>query len=248
MDSPTDPLPEQPPSGNGTNTDTCLSEQTYTTEEGDDCDSIALANSVSGANLYYYNPSLHNCSSIPAGLELCLPEQCETYTVQEGESCVGVGHEAGASWQRLVDWNMMLNSRCTNLWSNNPFWGRVICVSPPGGAFEDSGGGGGGGNVGDNTGGEGGSGNGYAEDIVDPPEGDDSVAEGTTLRCGEFIEAQDGVGCGSMLSTAAVPMGLFLAVNPSLGTALECSDNLETGMWYCLRPVRGWNAATSALE
>ncbi|RYP80780.1 hypothetical protein DL770_006100 [Monosporascus sp. CRB-9-2] len=250
VDSPTDPTPA-PIQVNGTEPDTCFSGQVYSTKDGDSCDSIALEKSVSAATLYYINPSLLNCSSVPDGLELCLPEACSTtHTVQEGDSCVELGVEAGTSWMHLIDWNIGLDSRCSNLWGTNPFWGRVICVSPPGGEFEDDGS-----SPGNNTnpgngniGGEGGSGDGYSDRIADAPE-DGEVAEGTTKKCGHYIQAKDRVGCASMLvsTSAAVPIDLFLQVNPSLGTAAECDDNLVSGLWYCLNPFRYWNGSSTAV-
>lgn len=194
----------------------------------------------SGATLFYINPDLRNCSSPDAGLELCLPLQCATtYTVQEDDTCVAVGVDQGTSWMDIVTWNSGIDSRCTNIWANSSstsYWGHVICVSAPGGVIE--GGAGSGNNTGNgDTGGAGGSGDGYADTLVDPP-ANGTVADGTTAKCGEYIQAQDGVGCSSMIATNAVPMNLFLEANPSLGTAAECTANLQVGVWYCLHPLR----------
>lgn len=240
MDSPTTTLPE-PIQVNVTQPMDCGSKKMYTAGDGDTCDSIALANSISAATLYYQNPNLTNCSSIAAGLSLCLPEKCQTlYQVEsKDEDCVLVGVNAGTSWVNLVNWNLALDSRCSNLWSTTPFWGRVICVSPPGGDFIDPGTGGNG-NVGNgDIGGEGGSGDGYADVIVDAPRG--TVAKGTTANCGRYVQAKPGVGCPSMLAKQAVPMNLFLKANPSLGTVAECDGKLVFGVWYCLNPVRYWD-------
>ncbi|KAL7794273.1 LysM domain protein [Trichoderma ceciliae] len=241
VDSPTTPV-KPAPQNNGTQPGTCFSGKKVVTKQGDSCDSVALANSVSSASLYYINPNLTNCTSIAAGVELCLPQTCTTHTVQEGETCVDVGVNAGTSWMSLIDWNLMLDSRCSNLWSTDPFWGHVICVSAPGGGFEDGGSGNDGGDTGNgNSGGEGGSGNGYSDTIVDPPEGE--IGQGTTENCGFYIQAQQGVGCAKMIVTAnrSAPMDLFLQVNPSLGTAAECDGNLEVGVWYCLSPHWAWD-------
>ncbi|RYP35707.1 hypothetical protein DL766_002360 [Monosporascus sp. MC13-8B] len=241
VDSPTTPIKE-PPQNNGSQPGTCFSGRTIATREGDSCDSVAIANSVSAASLYYINANLPDCKSIEAGLELCLPEPCTTHTVKEGETCVALGVESGTSWMNLIDWNHMLDSRCSNLWNSEPFWGHVICVSPPGGEFEDGGSGGDGGDPGNgNTGGEGGSGNGYSETIVDPPEGE--IGEGTTKNCGFYVQAQEGVGCAKTIVTASrsTPMDLFLEVNPSLGSAAKCDSNLKPGVWYCLSPHYYWD-------
>lgn len=183
-----------------------------------------------------------NCTSIDAGIELCLPQSCEDlHTVKEGESCVEVGVTSGTSWMNLIDWNLGLDSRCSNLWSNDPFWGRVICVSAPGGEFEDGGGNEGSDPGNGNSGGEGGSGDGYTDFVAELPDG--NVAKGTTELCGVWIQAEQGRGCAKMLVStgAAVPIDLFLDVNPSLETAAECDGKLVTGTWYCLNPHRYWD-------
>ncbi|GKT64258.1 lysM domain-containing protein [Colletotrichum tofieldiae] len=135
---------KQPTQNNGTQPGTCFSGKTIVTKEGDSCDSIAIANSVSGASLYYINPNLPDCKSIEAGRELCLPETCATYTVKDGDTC---------------------------------------------------------------------------------------------------IEAKEGLGCAKMIVTASrsTPMDLFLEVNPSLGTAAKCDENLAVGVWYCLSPHYAWD-------
>ena len=242
MDSPTTP-PNEPPQNNGTQPGECLSGKTIMASEGDTCDSIALANSVSGASLYYINANLPDCTNIAAGTELCLPPSCTTYTVQEGDSCVELGVDSGTSWMNIIDWNPMLDARCSNLYEGTPFWGHVVCISAPGGEFDDGGSGNDGGDSGNgNSGGEGGSGNGYSDTIVDPPEGAE-LGEGTTLNCGFFVQAQEGVGCAKMIVAASrsTPMNLFIEVNPSLKSAAECDANLQPGLWYCLSPHYYWD-------
>jgi hypothetical protein len=149
---------------------------------------------------------------------------------------------AGITWNKIVEWNAMIDFGCTNIHSKEPFWGRTLCVSAPGGDFDDGGPSHDGDAGNGNSGGEGGSGNGYADKIVNPPE-DGEVAEGTTKQCGHYVQAKDGVDCAKMVITAnrSTPMDLFLKINPTLGTAAKCDDNLETGLWYCLSPVYGWD-------
>ncbi|KFY18020.1 hypothetical protein V492_00207 [Pseudogymnoascus sp. VKM F-4246] len=233
---------EEPPVYNGSKPETCASGKTIVTKEGDSCDSVAIANSISGATLYYINENLPNCTYINAGLELCLPLTCTTHIVTANEDCVELAVDSGTSWMSLIDWNLMLDSRCSNLWEGGPFWGHVICISPPGGDFEDGGSGGDGGNPGNgNTGGEGGSGNGYSDDIAEPPTGE--IADGTTKNCGVYVQAQEGVGCAKtvVMANRSTPMDLFLQVNPSLGTAAKCDSNLKPGIWYCLSPHHFWD-------
>lgn len=221
-----------------------MTEQTYTTKEGDTCDSIALAHSVSAATLYYINPALLECNNPSIGQVLCLPLTCDvTYTVQEDESCVEIAVSQGTTWNKITAWNAMLDSRCSNIWSTDPFWGRVICVSDPGGATDGIGGGNEDNPGNGNIGGPGGSGDGYADHVVDPPVGA-TVADGTTPRCGHYIEAVEGTSCSKMVARNAVTMDLFLRANPSLESASACTANLVVGVWYCLHPTRAFESTS----
>jgi hypothetical protein len=219
-----------------------VSGKTIVTKQGDSCDSIALANSVSGASLYYINANLPDCKSIEAGLQLCLPQTCNTHMVKEGESCVEVGVNAGTSWMNLIAWNLMLDARCSNLWVSTPFWGHVICVTAPGGDFVDGGSGNDDGDTGNgNSGGEGGSSDGYLDEMVDVPQG--QIAQGTTQNCGFYVQAQQGVDCAQLIvrNNKSTPIDLFLKVNPSLRTTMTCDGDLKVGAWYCLNPHHGWD-------
>jgi hypothetical protein len=239
VEGPTAPI-DNPININVTIPNTCEGSKEYLAKTGDTCDSIALARSLSSATLYYNNPDLHDCSSIEAGTKLCLPASCETvYTVKEDDDCVTVGIDQGTSWSSIVDWNLGLDSLCTNIWGAKPSFGTTICVTPPGGEFRDEGSGTDNPTPGNgDLGGQGGSGDGYADKVVDAPDG--KIAKDTTEMCGEYIQAEQGVDCSTMLvsTTNAVPMDVFLEANPSLKTALACDTNLEPGTWYCLRMVR----------
>ncbi|KAK8141579.1 hypothetical protein G3M48_010277, partial [Beauveria asiatica] len=107
----------------------CSSKQTYSTTAGDTCDSIALAKLVSAASLYYLSPSMLNCSSVPAGLQLCLLDKCETHMVKnKDEDYVAIGVDHDTSWTNIVQWNLALNSDCCNVYPTEPpFWGHVVC-------------------------------------------------------------------------------------------------------------------------
>jgi hypothetical protein len=161
--------------------------------------------------------------------------------VQKEDDCIKLAVDAGTSWANIIDWNLGINRHCTNLWGTEPFWGRIICTSQPGGKFMDDGQDGG--NPGEgNTGGEGGSGDGYMDTIADVPTEDGGAAEGTTRYCGHWVQAEVGSTCSGMLvsTTSAVPISVFLEANPSLGAASGCDSNLLAGFWYCLLPNRYW--------
>ncbi|KAG6006482.1 hypothetical protein E4U21_007026 [Claviceps maximensis] len=255
VQSPTATLPP-PININVTETRVCASKQTYSTRDGDTCDSIALAESVSAASLFFLNPNLLNCSSVPGGLQLCLPEKCgELYTVKDkDEDCVVIAVQHGTLWTKLVRWNFALKDDCRNIYAGDPFWGRVICVSPPGGEYTDPGSGSGAGPGSSGTapgngdlGGQGGSGDGYGDHVVAAPQGTGAkVAAGTTANCAEYIQAEKGVSCPGLLAKRAMSMDLFLRINPSLGSVVECDDKMTPGVWYCLHPVYEWDKVVAA--
>lgn len=167
--------------------------------------------------------------------------------MKEGDDCVAVGVDHATSWQNIITWNAGLDNRCSNIWSSPtslPYWGNVICVSGPGGLPDGSPGNGTGTGNG-NIGGPGGSGNGYAEDVVEVPSSG-IVAQGTTKLCGRYVQAETGATCSSLISGNAVPINLFLKANPSLRTAESCSQYLRVGLWYCLLPVRGFDQTLPA--
>lgn len=73
-----------------------VSGKMYTTQQGDTCDSIALADSISTATMFYINPNILNCSDIVAGTSLCLPQPCNSlYTVQANDTCTSIAVDAG---------------------------------------------------------------------------------------------------------------------------------------------------------
>ncbi|KAI9157867.1 hypothetical protein HJFPF1_05850 [Paramyrothecium foliicola] len=104
INSPTDILSD-PASIQYPDSERCEAVQKYKVREGDTCDSVAQSQSVSSATLYYINPRLINCMAPEPGLELCLPDQCETtYTIQSKEErCVAIASRHGTSWTDIIE-------------------------------------------------------------------------------------------------------------------------------------------------
>jgi LysM repeat protein len=221
---------------NNTSPISCNS-QTTTTKAGGSCDSIATAFNISSATLYQINPSLRDCSNIGAGQTLCLPAPCsDIYTVKSNDTCIAIGVDQGTSWQKIIAWNAGLDSRCSNIVGAKPSWGSTICVSPPGGRLAASspssstpGNG--------KSGGQGGSGDGYADRKVAPPKSG-SVAVNTTSQCGQYYQAKSGDDCAAVVARETVPMDMFIKANPSLVSSLLCTLKLSPGSWYCIHPLR----------
>ncbi|KAL1617782.1 hypothetical protein SLS54_007561 [Diplodia seriata] len=228
-------IPTDPADGgihvNGTDPATCISGNTYITASEDTCDSIATSNQVSSATLYYINPSLLSCESPGEGLTLCLPAACETlYTVQPNDNCSSIAASELISWRDIVSWNAGLDSMCTNIADSSPPWGSVICVSPPGGSFTEAPGNGNSTGNGD-TGGPGGSGDGYSDTVTSAPSAADCTYYETALTADDT--------CTSFEQNWGISHADF---NP--GVKDDCSG-LQIGNSYCVEVNFGVPQPTS---
>ncbi|KAL5316363.1 hypothetical protein ACEPPN_015408 [Leptodophora sp. 'Broadleaf-Isolate-01'] len=85
----------------------CVSENIYTTKSGDTCDSIAKESTVSSAGIFQgYSANITDCSSIEAGLNLCLPQNCNaTYTLQPEDTCTIIKIATGIGFGNLRVYN-----------------------------------------------------------------------------------------------------------------------------------------------
>lgn len=237
---PTDiPDPLQPVIDPYEPTDFCASDVTYTTAEGDTCDSISQAHKVASAALFMGNVNLKRCSDIPAGTRLCIPFTCDNiYTIQSNDTCRSIeksqkfGYQDGLTLKKYNPW---LNNQCTNLHMNSDVaYGHVICLGPQAGK-----------STGDAAG----------RDTTTPDDSDgyvipeiplpDSVpvGNGTTLRCGKWhivTNQEPKETCTTICVQELIPWSLFLEVNPSL-SADNCNSNLLNGAAYCVGPTHMWD-------
>ncbi|RTE79638.1 hypothetical protein BHE90_005873 [Fusarium euwallaceae] len=213
----------------------CVTNKRYMTKEGDTCDSIAKASRVSGAALYMGNQELiGDCRNIPANLRLCLPLECETYTVQPEDTCVKIESRLELEFDSLRFYNSWLKYDCSNLQPATDFYGKAICVSPHGGTFT--------GTVPDSAPTNGpGRNDGYALSAVAPPK-DVKVANGTTLNCGKWHVVGEEDSCTSICMDYIIPAGLFQEVNPSLAVYERCTGSLVPGVALCVGPMYTWNS------
>jgi hypothetical protein len=105
-------------------------ESKYTIQESDSCVSISWAKMVSTFALVYSNHLPAFCAGFPgAGTEICIPQQCNIYTVAPWDTCASIAKANGLTIAQLVEYNPNLNSRCGNLRSLVNY---VICLSPLG--------------------------------------------------------------------------------------------------------------------
>jgi len=105
-------------------------ERPYTVKEGDICDSISAANSVSTYQLAVNNIQKINaqCTNLMPGEELCLGyagEDCKTtYVVKPDDTCEGVAGQAGTTITILKMNNPQIDGECSNI-----YIGEVLCTA-----------------------------------------------------------------------------------------------------------------------
>ncbi|OOF96441.1 carbohydrate-binding module family 50 protein [Aspergillus carbonarius ITEM 5010] len=201
----------------------CLSGHTYTTKQGDTCDSIALAHRVSAATMFYVNPNILNCSSILPDTPLCLPLECDVYTVQPGDTCTSIALSVYSQTRKILSYNSQLKWDCSNLHSPDPDWGSTICVSVPGGEHP----------------GRALNASSRGVEAMDPPSGA-TVAPGTSMDCGAWFVREAGldVSCAQICLAHEISISVFTALNPSIGR-YTCDSDLVVGDAYCVKPVGG---------
>ncbi|KAK1445515.1 LysM domain-containing protein [Colletotrichum cuscutae] len=102
---------------------------TYHVQDGDTCDSISIAQSVSSRDLVEANEHLDNwCGGLGAGQEMCLPAQCKLHLLTTEDSCESLLRQYGVSPKDLSEWNPKLYIQCDGFSQINTGY---ICVGPP---------------------------------------------------------------------------------------------------------------------
>lgn len=165
-------------------TPACYTGTTYTTQKGDSCASIALANKVSAHALYTGNQDLlQSCQNLDAGLELCIPVTCSVYQVQADDTCTGIEQAENLDFGTLARYNTWLWSDCSNLESGVQNYGDVVCISPQGGLWNETS------PVGTPVG-NGDLSSFWSYNVTAPPNGS-TIANGTTHNCGVWYVAMN---------------------------------------------------------
>ncbi|KAK1767906.1 pectate lyase superfamily protein-domain-containing protein [Phialemonium atrogriseum] len=210
----------------------CVSGNYYTAQAGDTCNSIALANDVSSANVFYAATaagSARGCSDLPAGLTICLPLTCMTYLVKSTDNCFTASASAGID--DIAVYNSWIDDGCDNLHEANATLGSVLCASPLGGTYIP-------GTATNTSGIPGGGMANYSSVAVDPPTGA-TVAPRTVMECGRWYVAQQDDTCAYITMTYSIGLSLFAKMNPSIDakTSGGCSASIIPGYAYCMSPV-----------
>ncbi|KAH6675411.1 hypothetical protein F5X68DRAFT_246636 [Plectosphaerella plurivora] len=103
---------------------------------GQTCQQIATTNRISTMNLLSANGLAGNCYLFPSTGSVCIPSAavCTPYTVKASDTCGSVARANDITSVQLIAWNTELGIGCVNLARSV---GHVICVSQPGGAWEN---------------------------------------------------------------------------------------------------------------
>lgn len=79
--------------------------ETYTAKEGETCDEIALANSMSSFRLRDINNLDVDCEALQPGRELCIRDTCKLTTIKTNQTCQDFVAGKGFSIVQLMSWN-----------------------------------------------------------------------------------------------------------------------------------------------
>ncbi|GAO20014.1 hypothetical protein UVI_02051160 [Ustilaginoidea virens] len=212
----------------------CISDKYYSTKSGDTCNSIALANGVSSADVFYATEAagaVGGCSNLPVNLTFCLPLKCTTYLLKATDNCFTASSSAGVD--DITKYNTWIDPSCDNLHEANATMGSVLCTSPLSGTYIPG--------MATNTSRiPGGGMANYSSVAVEPPAGA-TVAPETHLSCGRWLVAQAGDTCAFITMSYSIGLSLFASMNPSISATVsgDCSASIVPGYAYCVAPV--WN-------
>lgn len=211
----------------------CASGKTYTTVDGDTCDSISLQFNVSSASLVMANtrhPMI--CDRLPSDMDLCLPIACaSTYVLKDTDTCRSIEAANSNDVGDVRKYNPWVEFDCSNLQSTTHAFGHVICLGASGGSYTATA------PIPGVTLAPGQTSE-YLKTAVDPPS-NATVADGTTLKCGKWHVAKQGETCPIICLGESITSSLFLAANPSLSKS-NCSLDLVKGNAYCVGPTKDW--------
>ncbi|KAF5011761.1 hypothetical protein FDECE_2128 [Fusarium decemcellulare] len=201
--------------GPSTPTQTCAS--TYTIVEKDTCNGICKKHNVSTDALTYLNNIPAYCAELPKpGTELCMPEQCDIYTVKKNDTCYSIASKVPShiTVTQLLSWNPNINSICSNMEQQE---GMQICVSPPGQSNEDPS-----------------TNDGGPKESATPAPQPKNVAEGTNTRCAKYYNVTTGDNCADVTLIQGISLEDFYFLNS--GVDKNCT-NLLLGQSYCVAAV-----------
>ncbi|KAJ7207185.1 LysM domain protein [Mycena pura] len=202
-------------------TNECLSGNLYTVQSGDNCQTIAASKNVATGTLQTINNIFRDCSNLIAGAQICLPQTCQTYLVNPGDTCWSIASSVGITLTTFLGYNPTINPSCTNLLS-----GFNVCLSPSAGTYTPT----------TIAGATVTKTDTFATSTIPPP---GPTPFKTTPNCGKYYQVKQDDFCQLISLNASIPLALFEQINPSIDAAC---DNLVPGFFYCVFPTADWNA------
>ncbi|RAO66282.1 uncharacterized protein BHQ10_002294 [Talaromyces amestolkiae] len=234
LDAPTT-MPESLIQAQPTVTPMCLSGVNYTIQEGDTCDSIAIANHVTSASILTNNRMIINsCSSLIPGRTICMPLSCTPlYSLQPDDDCFTIENANRLRDGTLHQYNPWINYFYSNLQESTDILGHTLCLGPQAGKFVSNS------RLHPNPPASSVPSTGYSQYVTAPPI-NATVALGTTTYCGIWYTVNEGDTCAQICVMESIPSSLFLAINPSL-SGTKCDTSLVVNTTYCVAPMFSWD-------
>ncbi len=93
-----------PSTTNSPSTPSCAG-TTYMSKQGDTCESISLAQSVATDRLIDVNYLDYSCTTLTAGMKLCIQDTCKLVTIQKNQTCNDLLAGRGFALAQLTSWN-----------------------------------------------------------------------------------------------------------------------------------------------
>ena len=195
-------------------TPTCLN-PTYTVIAGDDCATIAKAQSVSTLSLIALNGLNAQCTNLELGKTICIPPQCKTYEVKQGDTCAAIAQANGLDLSTFFSYNPSIaNPSCGNL-----NFDTNVCVDKPQGSTPLS-------QISPS------SPTGIAPTGTSRPLPGQS---GISTACAKSDTAVPGDDCNVVATRNRITRAAFLSLNPTINA--QCT-NLIAGNQYCVQAAR----------
>ncbi|KAF4496206.1 pectate lyase 1 [Fusarium agapanthi] len=177
---------------------------------------------VSSAEIFINNPDILNCYDMVEDVPICLPFQCNTYQVEENDTCTSVSESLGITINDFISLNPRIRDGYRFFPSETITLGKFICTTPSDGHYNriinksgptDS----------------------YHADEAIPRPDNSSLA--ANEECGRWYTVVEGDDCLSVLGQHDISLSLFTAANPSISPR-NCTTSLIPGQAYCVGPTK----------
>ncbi|KAM0796610.1 hypothetical protein BDR22DRAFT_518371 [Usnea florida] len=184
----------------------CPSNNTHTVTANETCTTISVNEGVSTSDIIALNCLDSQCTNLKVNSTIQLPGQCDTITVEAGDTCTSIvsGALNNLTLPNFFLFNPSLHNDCSNLLA-----GDNVCISAPTcSAFYPS--------------------NCIAQNSTVPSSG---PAPGTNATCVPLHTAVPDDNCNKIAQEYNITVSQFLQTNPSV---YQNCTNLVAGAEYCV--------------